>query len=140
MPESARLTLELDNNLAELTRMHAAVEAFCKANGIAGQAVFDLNLALEEIVVNIMRYAFREQAGEAICVRLTIAGDTVQGEVRDPGKAFDPLQMPPPDLTLGVDERKVGGLGIHFVKTLLDDVCYRRIRNENLLSFAKQCR
>ena len=65
-------------------------------------------------------------------------GGVVTAEVSDDGRAFDPLKVPPPDLESDLQSRPVGGLGVHFIKTLMDEVSYRREGGRNILTMHKR--
>jgi anti-sigma regulatory factor (Ser/Thr protein kinase) len=73
-------------------------------------------------------------------VRLRRTGDSVAVEVEDDGRPFDPLQVPPPDLTLSLEQRPIGGLGIHLIRNLMDEVSYARRDGRNVLKMAKHLR
>lgn len=139
MSEPSELLLELNNDVAELERLAEAVDEFCGAQGLPPKLAFNLNLVLEEVVVNVINYAFPDGNGadEPIYVRVALEGGKVIGEVRDTGMAFDPLVGGPPDFALDLDKREIGGLGVHFLKTLMDEVSYRRTERYNILRFAK---
>jgi anti-sigma regulatory factor (Ser/Thr protein kinase) len=143
MPESSELLLELKNDVAELDRLAEAVDEFCGARGLPPKVAFNLNLVLEEVVVNVINYAFPE-GGSAEPIKVRVALEQTAGgmsrvvaEVRDTGTAFDPLLGGPPDFELDLEKRPVGGLGVHFLKTLMDEVSYRRTERHNCLWFAK---
>jgi len=95
-----------------------------------------LELLIEEIFVNIYRYSYPEQAPGSITVTYTIpnAGE-LSVEVRDQGIEFDPLAAPAPDLTLSLEQRPIGGLGILLLKTLAGSLSYRREQGWNRLRF-----
>ena len=137
MSEAAPLVLELRNDVAELARLSEAVDEFCAAHGLPPKMAFSLNLVLEEVVVNVINYAFPDAGPYSIHVALALADGCVRGEVRDTGKAFDPLLLAPPKLDLDLEQRAVGGLGVHFLKTLMDEVAYTRKNGQNCLQFAK---
>nr|WP_051057433.1 ATP-binding protein [Herbaspirillum sp. B39] len=145
MAESKELLLQLHNDVAELDRLAEAVDEFCAACALPGKLAFELNLVLEEVVVNVINYAFPDGgADEPIHVRVVLETNSDEGravrvvaEVRDTGTAFDPLLGGPPDFVLDLDKRPVGGLGVHFLKTLMDEVSYRRTERHNCLWFAK---
>jgi anti-sigma regulatory factor (Ser/Thr protein kinase) len=139
MMQPDHLVLELRNDVAELERLAAAVAAFCEALALPATLVYNLKLVLEEVVVNVMHYAFprSDDGSQRIHVRLALAGGRVEAEVRDAGRAFDPLSAPPPDLGLDLEARAVGGLGVHFLRTLMDGVRYVRCDGENRLYFGK---
>ncbi len=138
MPQIAELKLVLRNDLIEVERLGAAVDAFCAQYSLTPRIAFNLNLVLEEIVVNVINYAFPEAGQYLIYVDLFLGKEQVEGEVRDTGKAFDPLLVAPPDLDLDLDQRVVGGLGVHFLKTLTDEVRYTRRDGSNCLRFIKR--
>ena len=71
-------------------------------------------------------------------MRLSLEGDLIEAEVVDDAKAFDPLEAPDPDITADLEDRPIGGLGVFFVKTLMDEVRYRREDGRNHLYFCKR--
>lgn len=97
--------------------------------------LWKLQLALEEIVVNIIHYGYAP--GEAGCVQVG-CGAAKPGEfvveIRDAGVAFDPLSTKAPDLTAALDQRKRGGLGIFLTRKLVDEITYRRSEGINILN------
>ncbi len=86
----------------------------------------------------MISYAFRDGARHIIDVEISFAGNCLSIEIRDDGSPFDPLKIPPPDLTSELAEREVGGLGIHFVRTVADEVGYRREEGWNILRLVKR--
>lgn len=137
MSAQAEIALELRNDVAEIARLSEAVESFCNAHHLPDQVAFHINLVLEEAVVNVIHYAFADAGPHPIHVSLWLAGTRVGGEVRDDGRAFDPLQQAAPRLDLDLDHRAAGGLGVHFLKTLMDEVVYTRNNGQNCLRFVK---
>jgi len=133
-----RLELVLCNDLAEIERLAAAVERFCRDEALPEDAAFHLNLVLEELVTNIVSYGYEgSDAGSPIAVRLRRDATGVDVEVIDEGRAFDPLSAPEPDLEASVEERPIGGLGVHFLRTLMHDLRYHRAEGRNHLFFRK---
>lgn len=108
------------------------VEECADRFGLEATKKFGLLLTLEEAFVNVCSYAYPDGAGDAeICC--TGDGDAFVLEISDRGRPFDILSLPDPDLTLDIMERGIGGLGIHFIRTLSDGVSYRREQNRNIL-------
>lgn len=144
MSEVSELLIELKNEVAELDRLAETVDDFCGEHELPPKVAFNLNLVLEEVVVNVINYAFPDGgAGEPIYVRVALEREggkvaRVVAEVRDTGMAFDPLVGGPPDFVLDLEKRPVGGLGVHFLKTLMDDVSYERTERHNCLRFSKR--
>ncbi len=115
------------NDLSELARLGADIEAFCQEHAIGFEDMNALQLCLDEAATNIISYAWPEKGGHAFEVSLVREGAQVRATLRDDGVAFDPLSdAPPPDLDSGIDEREIGGLGIHFCRTLMQELSYRR--------------
>lgn len=136
---TASLDLRLANDLAEIPRLAEAVEAFFEEHGLPPKLAFNFNLALDELLTNVISYAFEPGTAHEIAVRLAVAGGQVTAELEDDGPAFDPLtQAPAPVLDGDLDDRPVGGLGIHFVKTMMDSVRYERRDGRNRLTLSKR--
>lgn len=92
-----------------------------------------VELVIEEVVINIINYAFRDKDNGAITVGIEEKNGSLEVEIRDNGAAFDPLLSEEPDLKVPIEEREVGGLGIFFVKSLCKDVTYAREAGNNVL-------
>ena len=134
------MTITLANHMDELPRLIDAVAAFVAEHGIREDDGFELALVLEEIFSNIVSYAFDEPGGHTIGVDLERRDDVVHVQVTDTGRPFDPRDVPPPDLTADLELRPIGGLGIHLVRSLTEDLAYERRAGINSLSFHKTLR
>lgn len=133
------LDLTLRNDLAEIPRLAEAVETFGAALGLPPTLLYPFNLAFDELITNTVSYGYADVAEHAIEVRLLWEGDRLSAEVIDDGRPFDPLtQAPEPDLDAPLEARRIGGLGVYLVKTLMDEVSYRRDGAYNHLRFAKR--
>jgi anti-sigma regulatory factor (Ser/Thr protein kinase) len=119
----------------ELPRLAAAVDGFAQANALRPRVVTALNLVLEELVVNVFQPA-AGPGGTRVRIRGTCDDDAVHGEVRDDGAPLDPLSQPPPEVGLSREDRELGGLGIHMVRSVARDLAYAREGEENVLRFA----
>jgi serine/threonine-protein kinase RsbW len=114
------------------------VEACCGADGLADHVSFKIALALEEAVSNVIAHAFTGvPPPHLIRVRLDISAELFTAEIIDNGRAFDPTTAPPPDLSVPLDQRPPGGLGIHLMRSMMDRVQYRRSDGNNLLRLEK---
>lgn len=132
-----RLSVKVSNDLSEIPRLAETIDAFCARHGIPQKIVLDFHLALDEVLTNIISYAFRDTARHDIEVAMSYRDECLAIEIADDGPAFDPLQAPPPDVTSALEERPIGGLGIHLVKKLMDAVDYRRQQDRNRLRLSK---
>lgn len=98
---------------------------------------FTLRLVVEEIVVNIVNYAYPEGLDGELNVSITANDTEITLVFSDSGTPFDPLAKDDPDTTLGIDERPIGGLGIFLVKQMMDTVTYRYENGCNILTMSK---
>jgi len=130
----ARLSLTLRNDVSEIVRLVESLERFGQEAGLHDEVAFRVTLALDEIVSNVIRHGFEDGGEHPITVTVDVTGGTITATVVDDGRPFDPLQAPPPDLDVPLAVRKPGGLGIHLVKTTMDDVVYTRDGTRNVLT------
>ena len=131
---SEQFKLKLETSPSELEKISAAVEDIGQRENWPAQFIFRVNLVLEELGLNIMSYGYDEGLHE-FEITLTSEADVLRIEVTDDGRPFDPLnEAPEPDLDASVDDRQVGGLGIHLVRTMVDEMSYRREQDKNHLT------
>lgn len=131
---SAKLSLKVESRRDELDNIFGAVAGMAQQEAWSPELVFRVNLALEELVLNIMDYGFDEGLHE-IEITLTSDADALTIEIVDGGRPFDPLKdAPHPDVDAPVEDRPVGGLGVHLVRTLMDQMHYRREKGKNHLT------
>jgi anti-sigma regulatory factor (Ser/Thr protein kinase) len=116
-------------NLALVTDF---IEGYAERCGLETKKKFGVLVAVEEAFVNICRYAYPDGTGEVEFACGT-DGNTFELEIADRGSPFDVLSIPEPDITLDIMDREIGGLGIHFIRKLTDDVSYRRENGRNIL-------
>jgi serine/threonine-protein kinase RsbW len=131
------MTIDLINKLSELDRLNDAIESFCSTNQIPDAIAFKVNLAIEEIVTNIIKYGYEGSEDGNIHIDLQKNVNSIFIQVADSAKEFDPLQREDPDTTLSLNERKIGGLGIFFAKELMDTMDYDRKADRNILTMTK---
>ncbi len=101
-------------------------------SGLDMKRIVEVTLAVEEAVVNVFSYAYPYGGGdvELICSK---DGDSFVVEIIDSGIPFNVLSLPAPDITTSIEERSMGGLGIFFIRKLMDEVSYRREDGQNIL-------
>jgi anti-sigma regulatory factor (Ser/Thr protein kinase) len=107
--------------------------------GIARGVIGRVELAVEEVFVNIALYAYKEsKSGGDVTVRCFASSETVSIEFVDSGAPFNPMEREDPDVTLGIAEREAGGLGIFMVKKIMDTTEYHREGEKNVLRISKR--
>ncbi len=124
--------LTLHNDVAEVPLLAEWVEQLGEELGLDMPEVFQLNLALEEAVVNVMNYAYEDSG--LIDLSASVADSEIAFVLEDSGKAFDPTQVDDPDITLSAEERNIGGLGIFLVQQFMSSVTYSRENGKNVLT------
>lgn len=130
-------SLRLANEVSEIRRLASAVEAFAARHGVPPKAAHHIVLAADELITNAIEHG-GAPARHRIMVTLRREPTRLVLEIAHRGTAFDPtVEVPPPDIDADLDDRMVGGLGVHFAKTLLDDVSYVRRRGVNRLTLTK---
>ena len=133
------LTLTLKNDLAELTRAAEAIETHGESRGWPARWVMNATLSLDELITNIVSYGYRDREEHEILVTLTEKDEALVVVLEDDGIAFDPFSAAPePDLEAGVEERRIGGLGVYFVKSLMDEVAYERRDGRNRITLIQR--
>ncbi len=135
---SNKRQLEIVNKVDEINRLTAFINQFCKDWMIDDDSAGKLNLAAEEIVSNIIKYAFSDAKQHIINIVATYEADYITMMFHDDGTPFNPFQKDNPDVTAPLEERKIGGLGIYFVKQLMDSIEYDFRGGKNTLTVMKK--
>jgi anti-sigma regulatory factor (Ser/Thr protein kinase) len=125
--------------MENLGRLIESVSGCAKAQGFEEEKISKIELAAEEALVNIFHYAYPERSGDVEMICQVDRGRFIV-EIIDSGIPFDVTAMPDPDVTAGIQEREPGGLGIFFMKKMMDEVRYRRENDRNILTLTIQKR
>lgn len=132
------LSTKIDVNLHETGRLSEMVRRFGAWHDMPEDAIFVVNLSLDELVSNIVIHGGKgDPRVREIVLRLRTEKDRVSIEIEDDGRAFNPLEFAGPDLGARLQDRDPGGLGIHLARSLMDQILYRRVGQRNLLSLTK---
>ncbi|MGL5272959.1 MAG: ATP-binding protein [Phocaeicola sp.] len=126
------------NEISEISRLEEFIETLGEELELDLPLVMSMNLALEEVVSNIILYAYPEKMGESISIKATSSNGILIFAISDSGVEFDPTVVPEADITLSADDREIGGLGIYLVRRIMDEVKYQRIDNKNVLTIKKE--
>ncbi len=130
--------LSLTNKRAELRRLAAWVDEFATTLDLREPMRGELQVALEEVASNVIKHGFRDGATHTFTVALSADADCVTAVVTDDAPAFDPLARAEVDIALPLEARPIGGLGIHLVRHLMDDVAYERRGARNVLTLRRR--
>ena len=144
--------ITLPNDVAAVPRLAEFIDQACEAAGLDMGITMQMNLAAEEAVVNVMSYAYPQGTKGDIEISLRITDSNLTDELRNPnsesriftltikdsGVPFDPTAKADADTTLSAEERSIGGLGIHLVRQLMDDISYERTADgKNILTMRR---
>ncbi len=127
---------QIKNRCSELGVLHATLMRLEKKWSLSSRTILELNLILDELVSNIVEHGDPEQESD-IDIRLIKKDAVIMLVVIDDGPPFDPTITPTVDITLPLEERKCGGLGIHLIRKFSDNCKYKRVKNQNVLTLEK---
>lgn len=129
--------LFMHNNIRQVSRIQDWLEAISPELGIDEMLIPGINLALEEAVTNVINYAYPKGTYGSIELDASLEGNELKFILSDSGKEFDPTLRPEADINAGVEDRPIGGLGIHLVRQIMDSVSYERKEGMNILTMTK---
>ncbi len=118
------LQVSIPGRLSEVDAVARRVEEFGDAHGLPGPKVYVINLALDELITNVVSYGFGGVAEPEIRITLRIEGGALVLIMEDNGQPFDPTRDMPTDITSPLTERPIGGLGLYLVKSFADRLSY----------------
>jgi len=139
MPRSAAQSVEIviQNNMTELADLRDSLERIGAELGVPGKPLMQLQVALDEIASNVIKYGWPDGGNHELCVRITGQQDRIEVEIVDDGREFDPRLTPPAE-PRPARRRRPGGLGIHMVKQLVDGLEYERVGGRNRTVMTKR--
>lgn len=130
-------SIKLKNRISELERLGRKLQAFGEAIGLSKRCVFQINLALDELFTNIVKYGFVDDSLHYISVTLSHKDGTISIRVEDNGIPFDPAKRQTSELKDQIEDCKIGGLGLHLVKKIMDGIAYERQGEKNVITLIK---
>lgn len=139
--ENFKVLIRVKNRLDELKTICRAVETLPTTVCFSKRNSCEIQLILEEIFTNIVNHGFtdeKEKIEHEIEIKLTCRNDTLTIVFEDDGNSFDPTEMSSPDVKCAVEQRLIGGLGIHFVKHFIDTCSYKREKGKNIMILEKK--
>ncbi len=131
-------SLVLQNDIQQVPLLAQFVEEVCEGLGLDASTTMQMNLALEEAVVNVMKYAYPNDTTGDISIEASASDVRLKFIVSDSGEPFDPTTKAEVDTTLTAEQRPIGGLGIHLVRNIMDSINYERIGDRNVLTLRKK--
>lgn len=136
---SASCKVILENRLDELQRFITTLTEFARVGGLPEEVSFSVQLAIDELFTNIVSYGYDDEDSHQIEIKMSVQGRELRIDLIDDAKQFDPLhEAAQPDLDANLEDRRIGGVGIHLVKTMMDEVSYKYEDSKNQLTLVKK--
>lgn len=128
------IDIRLVNDLSEMDRLGAALDAYADEADLPARVAFNVSLAVDEFVSNAINHGYADGRRGEIAVSLAREGERLTLVIRDDGDAFDPFTAPTPDLDATIEERRIGGLGVHLVRRFAGGFAYAREDGRNVVT------
>ena len=128
----------LANHISEISKLNEFVEEIGNEFSLTPDVVFNVNLVLEEAIVNVINYAYPKEKHESIYLSAQLHEGSIVFVLTDTGMQFDPTKAPEADITLSLEDRPIGGLGIFLIRQIMNEVSYERIDGKNVLTLSKK--
>jgi len=133
-PEAEKLHLVAATNLAEIERINTEFKQFADAHGLAAGVSQKVSIVFDDLLNNIISYGFSDDAEHQIEIDVAYSPDKLVITITDDGMPFNPFDQVGPDISLSIEERDIGGLGVLLVKELMDEYQYQRHSNSNVVT------
>src|SRR5262245_36245554 len=130
---SEATVVELKNSLPEIERLARIADDFGRRHQLNAETSHNVKVALDEILTNIISYAYNDGREHSIVTRFSLEQGKLTIKVEDDGRPFNPLNAPEPNTEQLLEDRPIGGLGIHLVRKLMDELAYQRQNDRNIL-------
>jgi sigma-B regulation protein RsbU (phosphoserine phosphatase) len=135
--EIGHLALQVRNRTEEINRVNQGINDFAEQHGVPDGDRRRINLIFDELLNNVISYAFDDDQEHFIDVAVSLERDRLVVTIADDGRPFNPFGRIPPETDLPVDDREIGGLGLHLVKNVMDEVTYERLGTKNVSTLIK---
>ena len=134
MPAS---TVRIENDLSEIAKVDEMLDEFAEQFGIPPAIATTFHVIFDDLLNNVISYGFNDGQRHFIDINLELTANSLIVSIADDGMPFNPLDEAAPDTKLSIEDRQIGGLGIHLVIKLVDDVRYERTADKNILTLTK---
>ena len=132
------MQIQINNDLDQLTSVMSALEDFCQRTSLDMSTAQAAELVLDELLTNSISYGFPAGGQHTISVELVTQDGVLQIKISDDGIPFNPFEQAAPDLESPVEERELGGIGIHLVKNFMVEYGYERVDGRNVVTLLKR--
>lgn len=129
--------IKIANDLGEISHLAETIEELCSEFNLSDETTMHINLALEEAIANIIMYAYPADEKHDIVLKVSSTSNQLIFLLTDNGVSFNPTEVPETDITLPIEERPIGGLGIFLIRSIMNEISYQRLDGENQLTMKK---
>lgn len=130
------LNILAKNQLEELQVIIQSAEDYLQGAGVSAQQIYRISLIIDELFNNIVSYAYNDRLTHEISIDITVTPVMIELLFKDDGSEFNPLDQEAPDTTASIEDRQIGGLGLHLVRSIAQSMDYKRIDGINILSIS----
>jgi sigma-B regulation protein RsbU (phosphoserine phosphatase) len=131
--------IKIQNNLDEILKVQDGISSLLQSRKIPKKTFQNIKIVVDELISNIIKYAYTDEDEHEIEILISLGDNSLQLEISDDGIPFDQVQAAPKiDKDQSIDERQIGGLGIHLVKKLVDEMEYQRTAGKNIIRILKK--
>ncbi len=134
MPE---VTVRIENDLSEIAKVDEKLDDFAEQFGVPPAIAATFHIIFDDLLNNVISYGFNDEQRHFIDISLGLTASSLIVSIADDGVPFNPLAETAPDTTLSIEDRPIGGLGIHIVVNMVDDISYQRTADKNVLTLTK---
>ncbi len=134
MPEAM---VRIENDLSEIAKVDEKLDDFAEQFGVPPAIAATFHIIFDDLLNNVISYGFNDEQRHFIDIRLELTANNLTVSIADDGVPFNPLAESAPDTTLSIEDRQIGGLGIHIVVNMVDDISYQRTADKNVLTLTK---
>jgi anti-sigma regulatory factor (Ser/Thr protein kinase) len=135
--QSHKYSFELRNDLSELETLCQHLNKFGQVTGLSEACITDINICLDELFTNTISYGFEDDLEHIIRFTIKLDNNVLTLNIEDDGIPFNPLEKKDPEIPADLIDVRIGGLGIHIVRKLMNDIQYKRKRGKNKLTMMK---
>ena len=128
-----KLDFKIKNNREELKMLNRSIRTFLSTIKIPPKTIYKVDLILEEMITNIIKYGYNDNKDHEIEIKMNITKEYIRIRIIDDGKEFDSEISPAPNIETPLEEMRLGGLGLHLVKNIIHNMKYKRHKKKNVL-------
>jgi len=129
--------VRIENDLSEIAKADEKLDNFAEQFGVPPAIAATFHIIFDDLLNNVISYGFNDEQRHFIDISLGLTASSLIVSITDDGVPFNPLAETAPDTTLSIEDRPIGGLGIHIVVNMVDDISYQRTADKNVLTLTK---